>query len=157
MPVASAAVGPEPISSGGSPTTSEIARVTSRAAAAARASRPPLNLDRWRRTQLISRTSAPERSKAAVRRCFSARASPSPGRQASAEAPPLSSTRTRSSGPASRARPSSRSAAATLASSGTGWAEPIVSIRGSAIPLPRLVTARPDSGPSHCASTTAAI
>ena len=48
------ASGPEPMSSGASPTTSEMASVSSRAGAAARARRPPLIRETWRRTQLIS-------------------------------------------------------------------------------------------------------
>ena len=57
--VGSATVGPEPISSGRSPATSEMARVSRRAGAAARARRPPLIRDRWRRTLLISPIDAP--------------------------------------------------------------------------------------------------
>ena len=62
--VGSATVGPEPISSGRSPATSEMASVSRRAGAAARARRPPLIRDRWRRTLLISPIGAPERSRA---------------------------------------------------------------------------------------------
>ena len=98
--VGSGTVGPEPITAGSSPGTSEIARVTTRAGCARRASRPPLMRDRCFRTVLISPMLAPERSSARVTACLSASVNPSTGAIQLADAPPESSTSTRSSGPA---------------------------------------------------------
>jgi hypothetical protein len=57
--VGSATVGPEAITAGSSPGTSEIARVSTRAGQAAAASRPPLIAERCLRTQFISPMLAP--------------------------------------------------------------------------------------------------
>ena len=65
---ASGTVGPEAMTAGSSPGTSEITRVTSRAGWAAAASRPPLMADRCLRTVFISPIGAPERSRARVDR-----------------------------------------------------------------------------------------
>ncbi len=63
----SGTVGPEAMTAGSSPGTSEIAKVTICApGAAAAASRPPLIAERCLRTVLISPIVAPERSKARV-------------------------------------------------------------------------------------------
>ena len=86
--VGSGTVGPEAITAGSSPGTSEIARVTTRAGAAAAASRPPLIAERCLRTVLISPIVAPERSSARVTACLSASVRPGAGSASSAEPPP---------------------------------------------------------------------
>ena len=87
--VGSGTVGPEAITAGSSPGTSEIARVSTRAGAAAAASRPPLIADRCLRTALISPIVAPRaRATRRVTACLSARVSPGAGSASSAEPPP---------------------------------------------------------------------
>src|SRR5439155_23694486 len=86
--VGSGTLGPEAITAGSSPGTSEIARVTTQAGAAAAASRPPLIADRCFLTVLISPIVAPERNSARVTVCLSARVSPAAGSASSAEPPP---------------------------------------------------------------------
>ena len=76
------------MTAGSSPGTSEIARVTTAAGAAAAASRPPLIADRCLRTVLISPIVAPERSSARVTACLSASVRPGAGNASSAEPPP---------------------------------------------------------------------
>ena len=63
--VGSGTVGPEPITAGSSPGTSEIASVTSRAGCARAAKRPPLMRERCLRTVLISPMLAPQREQRA--------------------------------------------------------------------------------------------
>ena len=86
--VGSGTVGPEAITAGSSPGTSEIASVTTRAGAAAAARRPPLIAERCFLTVLISPIVAPERSKARVTACLSARLRPGAGKVNNAEPPP---------------------------------------------------------------------
>ncbi len=119
--VGSATVGPEAMSPGPSPGTSEIARVTSFAGAQAWASRPPLMPLRWRRTQFISEMVAPLFSSARLTACLSARSSPGNGIGSSAEPPPEISAMTRSSGDRPDTSALMRRAASAPASSGTGW------------------------------------
>ena len=151
-------VGPEPISSGESPTTSEMARVTSRAGAAARASRPPLNRERWRRTQLISldRRSGAEQGRG--ERLLLRQVQPLAGQAGESEAPPLSRTRTRSSCPGlagQREQPLRRRDAGLVGHRMAGVDR--ARSAASAPPLPCGVTASPDSGPGQRASTHRAI
>ena len=73
---------------GSSPGTSEIAKVTTCAGAAAAASRPPLIAERCLRTVLISVMVAPERNNARVTACLSASVRPGAGKASSAEPPP---------------------------------------------------------------------
>ncbi len=94
----SGTVGPEPITAGSSPGTSEIATVTTRAGYARWASRPPLIRDRCLRSVFISPIAAPEASSARVTACFSASEMPGAGAIQLADAPPDISARTRSSG-----------------------------------------------------------
>ena len=117
----SATVGPEPITAGSSPGTSEMAMVATLAGKACRASRPPLMRERCLRTVLISPMWAPERNSARVTACLSAKVMPAAGAIQLAEAPPDISTRTRSSVSAASANSSARSAAASPAASGIGW------------------------------------
>ena len=77
--VGSGTVGPEPITAGSSPGTSEMASVTTRAGWARRASRPPLMRERCLRTQLISPILAPLRRSARVVACLSASVMPVAG------------------------------------------------------------------------------
>ncbi len=86
--VGSATVGPEAITAGSSPATSEIARVRMRAGAAAAARRPPLIAERCLRTVLISPIVAPQRKSARVTACLSARVSPTAGKVSRADPPP---------------------------------------------------------------------
>ncbi len=73
--VASGTVGPDPMTLGSSPTTSEIANVR-HAPGAAAASHPPLIADRCLRTVLSSWMFAPARSRWRVVACLSASVSP---------------------------------------------------------------------------------
>ena len=86
--VGSGTVGPEAITAGSSPGTSEIARVNTEAGEAAAASRPPLIADRCFRTAFISPIVAPEASNARVTSCLSASVSPGAGSASNAEPPP---------------------------------------------------------------------
>ena len=70
--VGSATVGPEAMTAGSSPGTSEIRRATTRAGCAATARRPPLMALRCLRTQLISSIEAPDASIARLTACLSA-------------------------------------------------------------------------------------
>ena len=79
--VGSGTVGPEAITDGSSPGTSEISSATTRAGGAAAASRPPLIAERCLRTQFISSIVAPERSSARFTACLSARVRPGRQRQ----------------------------------------------------------------------------
>ena len=85
---ASGTVGPDAMTAGSSPGTSEIANVTTRAGAAAAASRPPLIAERCLRTVLISPIVAPQRNSARVTACLSLSDSPGAGSVNSAEPPP---------------------------------------------------------------------
>src|SRR5271166_3130028 len=86
--VGSATVGPDAITLGSSPGTSEISKATTRAGAAAAANLPPLIADRCLRTQFISEIAAPLFSKALLIPCLSARVMPGAGKDKSAEPPP---------------------------------------------------------------------
>ena len=99
----SGTVGPEPITAGSSPGTSEMAMVTTRAGCARSASRPPLMRERCLRTVLISTIDAPDASSARVTACLSVSERPAAGAIQLAEAPPETSASTRSSGPAASA------------------------------------------------------
>ena len=68
--------GPEAMSIGSSPGTSESSRFTTRAGWQAAASRPPLMADRCRRTQFISLMLAPLASRARLSACLSASVRP---------------------------------------------------------------------------------
>src|SRR6202162_1014263 len=95
--VGSPTVGPEPMSVGLSPGTSEITSVTTFAGKHAAARRPPLMPERWRRTQFISPIGAPEVSSARLSACLSSSARPASGNVSRAEAPPDINASTRSS------------------------------------------------------------
>ena len=82
--VGSGDVGPEAIVAGSSPGTSEMIRATTRAGAAAAASRPPLIAERCLRTQLISAMPAPLFSNARLIACLSERLRPGAGSASSA-------------------------------------------------------------------------
>ncbi len=86
--VGSATVGPEAMSSGRSPGTSDITSAMTRAGWHAAASRPPLIADRWRRTQFISAMVAPLASIARLTACLSSSVRPGSGSGSSAEPPP---------------------------------------------------------------------
>jgi len=72
-------VGPEAMSRGLSPGTSEISSETSFAGAQSAPSLPPLSDDRCRRTQLISEIVAPLANSAAPTACLSPRVRPGKG------------------------------------------------------------------------------
>src|SRR5262249_54899209 len=80
-------VGPEPITPGRSPGTSEIASVT-RVAFVRLPRRPPLTAERGVRTRLISTIEAPDRVTRRTLLFFSARVMPGRGKQRSADVPP---------------------------------------------------------------------
>ena len=126
--VGSGTVGPEAITAGSSPGTSEIASVITRAGAAAAASRPPLIAERCFRTVLISPIVAPERSNARVTACLSAKVRPGAGSARSAEPPPEIKQISWSSGPSPRAMSRIPRAASSPARSGTGWLASTISI-----------------------------
>src|SRR3546814_16699604 len=86
--VASATVGPEAMSAGWSPGTSEINRLTTLAGWQAAASRPPFMPDKWRRTQFISDMLSPDLSRARLMFCLSSSEIPSPGMDKRDEHPP---------------------------------------------------------------------
>ena len=127
--VGSAQVGPDAMSSGRSPGTSDISRVMTRAGWQAAASRPPLIADRWRRTQFISLMVAPLASSARLTACLSRSVRPSSGSGSRAEPPPEIRHSTVSSGRKPLTRSSMRRAARSPASSGTGWAASTISMR----------------------------
>ena len=108
----SGTVGPEPITAGSSPGTSEIASVsTARVRAPAR--RPPLMRERCLRTVFISPMLAPERSSARVTACLSASATLAPARSSwPTRRPTAAPARDRPPSPSS-ASASARSAAAS--------------------------------------------
>ena len=132
--VASATVGPEAITAGSSPGTSEMRSVTTRAGVAAAASRPPLIAERCLRTELISAMVAPEAMSRAVAACLSASLRPGAGRLRSAEPPPDKRHRTRSPAVSPETISRMRAAAARPAASGTGWAASTTSIRRQGTP-----------------------
>ncbi len=85
----SATVGPEAMTAGSSPGTSEMAKVTTSAGRHAKASRPPVMAERCLRTQLMSSMGAPDASNRRLVCCRSARVRPRAGRVRRAEPPPL--------------------------------------------------------------------
>ena len=147
--VGSGTVGPEPITAGSSPGTSEIRRLTRRAGWQAVPSRPPLMAERCLRTALISPIAAPERSSAPVTACLSASAIPGAGRVSSAEPPPETRQSARSSAPSPSAMARMRAAASRPPASGTGCAASTTSIARVGTRWPYRVTTRPSRGPSQ--------
>jgi hypothetical protein len=129
----SATVGPDAMSKGWSPGTSEISRVTTRAGWQAAARRPPLMPDRWRRTQFISLMLAPDASSARFTSCLSSSVMPGRGSGSSEEPPPDIRHNTVSSGLRPRTISSMRAAARSPAASGTGWAASTISMRSQGI------------------------
>ena len=132
--VGSATVGPDAMVEGSSPGTSEIIRVRTRAGDAAAARRPPLIADKCFRTQFISTMLAPDRNKAVFTACLSASDRPSAGNGIKAEPPPEIRHKTRSSGPASRAKARMRLAASCPDASGTGWLASTISMASQSTP-----------------------
>ena len=94
----SGTVGPEAITAGSSPGTSEMVSVTTLAGWHAAARRPPLMADRCLRTQFISAMLAPLLSSARLIACLSCSVRPGAGSVSSAEPPPEMRHSTRSSG-----------------------------------------------------------
>ena len=125
----SGTVGPEAMSMGSSPGTSDSSRFTTRAGWHAAASRPPLMADRCRRTQFISLMLAPLASRARLSACLSPSVSPGSASGSSDEPPPEIRHSTRSSCVSPRTRSSIRRAAVSPAASGTGWAASTISMR----------------------------
>ncbi len=126
---ASGTVGPEAISDGSSPGTSEMISAQTLAGAAAMARRPPLISETCFRTQFISAIVAPERSKARASACSSASEIESGKAGSNAEPPPEIRQRTKSS--AVRPDTASRISrdASSPAASGTGCAASRTRIR----------------------------
>ena len=125
-----ATVGPEAITSGRSPTTSETRKLCMSAAAApaAAASRPPFTRERWRRTRLISSMAMPERTRCAPIAALVSSETPAIGSHSSDEPPPEMRKMTRSSLVALSASSRMRRPAARPAASGTGWRASITSM-----------------------------
>ena len=103
-----------------SPATSETVRLISRAGAAAAARRPPLKAETCLRTVFTSTMLIPEESSSSCRSRFSAAETPSGGRLASEELPPVKQAITMSRSPALSAIESSRRAAAIERPVGSG-------------------------------------
>ena len=141
----SGAVGPDAMTSSGSPMTSDRTSVSTSAGMAARASCPPLSTERCLRTALSALIVAPASSKSRVVACFSCRVIGGAGAGVSAEPPPEISTTTRSSAPARRARSSRRWAARWPRSSGTGWPASARRIRRVGPVWPSLTTTKPSA------------
>ena len=139
----SGAAGPEPITSGLSPITSETSSASTFAGHARRASRPPLIADKCLRTALISWMSAPHASSSRVTSCFSASVIGGAGSGSSAEAPPEIRHSTRSPTPAAEAISAMRSAPAAPRWSGTGCPHSFSSMRRSLATWPYLTFTRP--------------
>ena len=155
--VGSATVGPEAMTAGSSPGTSDINRLTMPAGLAAAARRPPLMALKCLRTQFISPMVAPDLSNAEFTACLSSRVSPAAGRVNSAEPPPEIRASNRSSALKSLARPRIRSAACRPAVSGTGCAASTISMRSHGTAQPVRVTTRPERSPSQLSSTARAM
>ena len=134
--VGSATVGPDAITAGSSPGTSEIRRLTTRAGAAAAARRPPLMADRCLRTQFISAMLAPDFNRARLTARLSSSVRPGAGNASSAEPPPEIRQSTRSSAERPWTIRRIRAAAAWPAASGTGWAASTTSMRSQGTPWP---------------------
>ena len=148
--VGSGTVGPEAITAGSSPGTSEIARVRIRAGAAAAASRPPLIAERCLRTVLISPIVAPQRSSARVTACLSARVRPGAGKGQQGRAAARDQADQLVVGPEpARQRRGCAAPPASPAGSGTGWLASTISMRSQATAWPWRVTTRPSSGPGQ--------
>ena len=114
--VGSAIVGPEPMTDGSSgigPCTSEIAKVSVRADAAA--SCPPLICERCLRTQLSPSIATPARISVRLASTFSPRVTPGTGAASRADAPPDSNTISAASSVTARRARARASPAATLA------------------------------------------
>ena len=141
--VASGTVGPDPMTLGSSPTTSEMANVR-QAPGAAAASHPPLLAERCFLTVFSSWMSAPARRRCRVVFCLSASVRPSAGTAISAEAPPDSRTSSVSSEPSEAATCSARRPACSLPAVGIGWPPTIIS-NGAAncAPASATLTTRP--------------
>ena len=128
--VGSATVGPEPMTEGSSPGTSEMTRVTTRAGAAAAASRPPLMAERCLRTQFISVDRRPGFEQRPVDLLLVGE-----GQAGRRPAPAAPRRRPRSGRARDRRRVSPptaarmRAAAAAPAASGTGWEASTTSMR----------------------------
>ena len=137
------------IASRASPATSETVRLISRAGATAIARRPPLKPETCFRTVLISEIGRPAPSRSRCSSLLSAAETPAGGRLVRAELPPVKQAMTMSRSPSSPARSSSRTAAATLRSSGIGCAASSSSIRsGRTAALPSRTTTVPPSSRS---------
>ena len=123
----------------------------------AAASRPPFSPDTCFRTALISRMAAPDPSSSRCSSRFSSKLTPSAGRQASAELPPVKHASTTSSGPAVSASCISRCAARQLASVGSGCPADSSSIRSSDTACPSGATTTPPAitSPSSCSRVVA--
>ena len=110
-------------------------RPTTRAGAAASASRPPLIAERCLRTQLISAMSAPLLSSARLIACLSSRVRPGAGSASSAEPPPEIRHSTRSSALKALDASRMRAAAASPAASGVGCAASTTSMLRVGAPM----------------------
>mmetsp|Transcript_41199 Transcript_41199/g.94768 ORF Transcript_41199/g.94768 Transcript_41199/m.94768 type:complete len:321 (+) Transcript_41199:512-1474(+) len=117
----SGTVGPEPMSSSGSPTTSDKIIVTTLAGWQCAVSCPPFTLERCLRTAFFSSTGQPQPSNNRVASFISSKEIPSAGATSSEELPPEMQHNTRVFASALSAASSSLLVATTPASSGVGW------------------------------------
>ena len=152
----SGAVGPEAITSRGSPITSESSSACTRAGAAARASWPPFSREQCFRTALSWLMLAPAASSRRVMACLSASVMGGTGAGVRAEPPPETRTSRRSSAPADSASARIRWAAASPRASGTGCPASIRRTRDVRARYPSLTTTRPSAMRSPRAASAAA-
>jgi hypothetical protein len=122
-------VGPEAITDGSSPGTSEMINDTTLAGAAATANRPPLIAERRLRAQLISWMLAPLLRSALFKACLSSNLIPGAGCDSRADPPPDMRQSAKSSGPRPLTRSRILRTAIFPAASGMGWAASTISIR----------------------------
>ena len=152
----SGVVGPEAITSSGSPITSERSKASTRAGAAARASCPPLSTEQCFLTVLSWLMLAPAARSSRVIACLSASVIGGAGAGVSAEPPPETSTSTRSSAVADSASALISLAAAAPRSSGTGWPASSSRMRRVGARWPSLTATTPSATREPQASSTAA-
>ena len=117
----SGTVGPEPMTSSGSPTTSDRMKAIRVDGYASRAKPPPLSLEMCLRMALISLIFAPHSRRRLVIFCLSSREIPSAGEGSRADPPPEMRQITRSFSPNFSSSSAISSAPETPLWSGMGW------------------------------------
>ena len=153
--VGSAAVGPDAITSSGSPITSERRSATIGAGWAARASWPPLSRERCFRTAFNWLIVAPHSRRRRVTACFSASVIPGTGAGVSADPPPEMRQRTRSRDRASPAIRRISAEAASPRASGIGCPDSTIRTPGGPEPRRSFTATRPSRRTSGRTAPTA--